>query len=93
MRCLKKISDCQKSGADSTKMPTCKLFHLLLFLKDFVSNRETSGDVVIANASMSNDATSDESNQITPPLTPPTPDDMSISIGGSKKQIQMFRRR
>lgn len=48
MRCLKKIGEGQKSGAGASKTPTCKLFDQLLFLRDFVSNRETSSNINLA---------------------------------------------
>ena len=47
MRCMKKISGGQKSGAGASKMPTCKLFEQLLFLRDFVSNRETNSNITL----------------------------------------------
>ena len=47
MRCMKKISEGQKSGAGASKMPTCKLFEQLLFLRDLVSNRETNSNIIL----------------------------------------------
>ena len=47
MRCLKKISEGQKSGAGASKVPTCKFFNQLLFLRDFVSNRETNSNITL----------------------------------------------
>ena len=47
MRCLKKISEGQKSGAGASKVPTCKFFDQLLFLRDFVSNRETNSNITL----------------------------------------------
>ena len=55
MRCLKKINEVQKSGASASKMPTCKLFDQLLFLRDFVSNRETNSNITLPCETSIND--------------------------------------
>ena len=54
MRCLKKISDGQKSGAGATKIPTCKFFKQLVFLRDFVSNRETESNINVTPMNIPN---------------------------------------
>ena len=54
MRCLKRITDSQKSGAGAGRTPTCKFFQKLDFPKDFVSNQETVSNVVL-NISSSKD--------------------------------------
>ena len=61
MRCLKKINEGQKSGAGASKMPTCKLFDQLLFLRDFVSNRETTSNITLPSAGPVNDSICEDS--------------------------------
>lgn len=39
MKCLKKQTDYHKSGRGAGKLPTCKCFDQLLFLKDSISNK------------------------------------------------------
>ena len=75
MRCLNKIKDGQNSGGGALKMPTCKLFDQLLFLKDFVSNRETKSNIYITSDSGSNDIITviDDSAHLTPLFTDITP--------------------
>ena len=89
MRCLKKIKDTQKSGAGASKTPTCKLFDNLLFLKDFVSNRETTSNIFLSNESTNTDSgsISDESAPLTPPpLTSTPPPDMCASKADLNKR-------
>ncbi|XP_046863507.1 uncharacterized protein LOC124457274 [Xenia sp. Carnegie-2017] len=70
MRCLKKIKDAEKSGAGASKTPSCKLFENLLFLKDFVSNRETTSNITLSNEIINTDSGSirDDSFAPSPPL-------------------------
>ena len=88
MRCLKKIKDGQKLGGSAFKMPTCKLFDQLLFLKDFVSNRETNSHISITSDSGSNDSITviDDSAHLTPPST--TPDITTPKVGPKKRKAE-----
>ena len=88
MRCLNKIKDGQNSGGGALKMPTCKLFDQLLFLKDFVSNRETNSHISITSDSGSNDSITviDDSAHLTPPST--TPDITTPKVGPKKRKAE-----
>ena len=44
-RCLKRRNDSQRSGSGYSKIPTCRNFNQLLFLKDTISNRSTIGNL------------------------------------------------
>ena len=46
MKCLKKIDLVSRSGAGTSKTPTCKHFNDLLFIRDSVSNRSTESNIV-----------------------------------------------
>ncbi|CAB4002982.1 Hypothetical predicted protein [Paramuricea clavata] len=70
MRCLKKTNVGQKSDAGASKMPTCKLFDQLFFLRDCVSNRETTSNITLPSASPVNDSICEDSpNHNIPPST------------------------
>ena len=45
MKCIKKIDVETRSGAGFKKVPTCAHYESLLFLRDNVSNRETSSNL------------------------------------------------
>ena len=86
MRCMNKINEGQKSGAGASKLPTCKLFDQLLFLRDFVSNRETTSNITLPSASPVNDSICEDSPNYniqpsteasTPKEKISTPDDIS----------------
>ena len=46
-RCIQKHQLKQRSGAGSSKLPACKYFEQLEFLRDFVSNEESDGNINI----------------------------------------------
>ena len=44
-KCLKRRESLSKSGAGASRLPTCKLFEQLLFLKDTLLNRPTESNI------------------------------------------------
>jgi len=47
VKCLKKMGEASKSGSSATKIHYCQYFEQLLFLKDSVSNRPSTSNVVL----------------------------------------------
>ena len=45
-KCCKKIDNMTRSGAGASKLPTCKCFVQLQFLRDSVSNRPTQSNMI-----------------------------------------------
>ena len=44
-KCLKRREVMSKSGAGASRLPTCRLFEQLMFLKDVLLNRPTKSNV------------------------------------------------
>ena len=47
VKCLKKLGEASKSGSSATKIHYCQYFEQLLVLKDSVSNRPSTSNVVL----------------------------------------------
>ena len=86
-KCLKKRRELTKSGAGATKLPNCKFYNELLFLKDVLLNRQTESNITIPSTLGSRNnvvtdcptersedfaSSSIRSPPSTPMLTPPT---------------------
>ena len=67
-KCLDRKRDLEKSGCGYSKVPTCRFYNQLLFLRDSVSNRTTHSNVQVR--SISPVVTSSFSNKSVP--EPPT---------------------
>ena len=63
-KCLKKRDLMTRSGASAGKLPKCKLFDQLLFVRDTVSNRQSVSNVSIEGSTISN------LDVFTPPASP-----------------------
>lgn len=62
-KCCKKIQDSLKSGAGASKLPTCKNYESLLFLKDNVTNSKNTTSNLSMNISMASDLDENEENE------------------------------
>ena len=80
MRCLKKMSDLNRSGACASKVPSCKCFERLLFLRDTVSNKETDSNIPLPNFQTSGEIQEDFSRQLSPALSSPLSPQLSSPL-------------
>ena len=79
MRCLKKMSDLNRSGAGASKAPSCKCFERLLFLRDTVSNKDTDSNISLPNFQTS-EIQEDFSRQLSPALSSPLSPQLSSPL-------------
>ena len=68
-KCLKKRELLTRSGAALTRLPTCKLYTQLLFIRDTVVHRKTQSNVTIDLPPPSS-SFSHSSPAVSPPLSP-----------------------
>ena len=85
-RCLKKMKDNQWSGSANIKIPTCRFFKELEFLKSKVENKQTTSHVNIVNnsGSGSDDISSPPSTAVS--STSSTPD-TSLRHSSNKRKL------
>ena len=85
-RCLKKIKENQRSGSGNIKIPTCRFFKELEFLKDRVKNKPTTSNVNKVNNS--------GLDEISPPPHTPVPSTSSTldtNLGHSSNKRKLTR--
>ena len=97
MKCCKKLELASKSGSGASKVPTCQHYEQLLFLKDYVSNRVTTSNVVLSSNGEDSEQLDDcdiqensaeSSETVIPTLKRPLPKQQHESVPKRRKEIE-----
>lgn len=92
MKCIKKIDTATWSGAGSSRLPTCKHFESLLFIRDTVANKATESNIQINTALNEDSLQIDDSTFpntdtfATPGLSPSPAPSSASSLTSSKRR-------
>ena len=86
-KCLKKRELATRSGAGASRLPVCRLYEQLQFLRDTLVNRPTASNVSVELNSRSN--TNDSVSLLSPP---PSPSMQSTPSSAQKENLRSSSR-
>ena len=85
-KCLDRQQDTERSGAGASKPSRCTYFNDLVFLKDSISNRETSSNIDITIPPLNPSVTTPTSPYVTPSLSCASSFNTNTPCPGVRKQ-------